>query len=321
MPLHISPSTLAHVVVMAGLLFTSVQLAAAEEIAIVPETIQLTGAKSTQRVLVQRVIDGKLRGQVIDGVKFAVLTPGVVEIADNRVVAIGNGSTQIRVTTPSGTATAEVRVAGVDKPFEWSFRNHVLSVMAKAGCNAGACHGAAAGQNGFRLSLRGYDTHGDFHQITRQARGRRIVPSDPGRSLLLLKPTQAVPHKGGERFAPDSLEYRVLAGWIAAGTPPPADDDARITELEILPKNVILSSASEQQLVVRAHFSDGHVEDVTPWAKYTATVTTTAQIDDRGKVTVVGHGECAITAWYLSRIAIATVTVPFEQEVAPEADG
>src|SRR5688500_10432554 len=85
-----------------------------------------------------------------------------------------------------------------------SFRNNVQPILSKAGCNAGACHGAAAGQNGFRLSLRGYDDEGDYITLTRQALGRRINPADPGRSLLLLKSTGTIPHKGGKRFEVDS---------------------------------------------------------------------------------------------------------------------
>lgn len=298
--------------------FCSLSFGAEETVTVLPANIDLTGPQAAQRILVQHRVDGNLHGPVDVPPKFTVTTPGVVEIRDGQVVAVGNGETELHVSTPDGVATAQVRVSAVDQPFEWTFRNHVLSVMAKAGCNSGACHGAAAGQGGFRLSLRGYDPKGDFHQITRQTRGRRIVPSDPGRSLLLLKPTQTLPHKGGERFTSDSLEYRVLAQWIAAGTPPPSTTDALITELEIFPKTVILQPGAEQQVIVRAHFSDGHIEDVTPWAKYTATVTGTAQIDGKGKVTIVGHGESAITAWYLSRIATATVTVPFSPDDAPE---
>src|SRR5213594_1393234 len=92
-----------------------------------------------------------------------------------------------------------------------SFRNQVQPILAKFGCSAGACHGAAAGQNGFKLSLRGYDDQGDYIALTRQALGRRIIPADPGRSLFLLKPTAPIPHKGGKRFEVDSREYRVLA--------------------------------------------------------------------------------------------------------------
>src|SRR5437016_12886052 len=91
-------------------------------------------------------------------------------------------------------------VRGEQSSTEYTFRNNVQPVLAKNGCNAGACHGAAAGQNGFKLSLRGYDDDGDYLTLTRHAMGRRIIPSDPGRSLLLLKPTGAVPHKGGKKF-------------------------------------------------------------------------------------------------------------------------
>src|SRR5207302_8432171 len=133
--------------------------------------------------------------------------------------------------------------------------------LGKVGCSAGACHGAAAGQNGFKLSLRGYDDEGDYLTLPRQALGRRIVPSDPGRSLFLLKPTTAVPHKGGKRFDTDSLEYRVLSEWIAAGTPGPKPDDTRIVRIEVLPPHVVLQPSASQQLSVRAHFSDGHTED------------------------------------------------------------
>src|ERR1044071_4193237 len=116
---------------------------------------------------------------------------------------------------PSAVALADT------DPSNWSFRNHVQPVLAKAGCSSGACHGAAAGQGGFKLSLRGYDNDGDWRAITRNALGRRIVPSDPARSLLLLKPTATVPHKGGPRFEVDSLEYKILSEWNAAGAPPP----------------------------------------------------------------------------------------------------
>ena len=143
-------------------------------------------------------------------------------------------------------------------------------------------------------------------------------PSDPGRSLLLLKPTGAIPHKGGARFDTESMEYRVLSEWIAAGTPGPAQDDPRIQRLEILPDHVILQPGAHQPLLVRAHFSDGHIQDVTRWVKYTDANAAVTQVDETGKVKVLGHGEGAITAWYLSRIAIATVSAPYPNVIPPE---
>jgi hypothetical protein len=198
----------------------------------------------------------------------------------------------------------------------WSFRNDVQPVLAKAGCSSGACHGAAAGQGGFKLSLRGYDDDGDWRAITRGALGRRLVLSDPARSLVLLKPTGAVPHKGGTRFETNSLEYKIVSEWIAAGAPPPKADDARITGLEASPAHVTLKPGDNQQLAIKAKFSDGSVRDVTRWVKYTDANASVTTVDDQGKVAVVGFGEGAITGWYLSKIAIATITVPYTNRVS-----
>ncbi len=229
---------------------------------------------------------------------------------------VGDGAAKIVVKSGGQTVTAEIAVEAMGKPFEWSFRNHVQPVLAKAGCSSGACHGAASGQNGFKLSLRGYDNEGDFLALTHQAFGRRVIPSDPGRSLMLLKPTHAVPHKGGKRFDVNSIDYKVLSEWIAAGTPGPNASDPRIQSIAILPEQVFLEPGASQQLLVRATFSDGHAEDVTHWVKFNSANGSVAQVDDEGQVKVIGNGEGAITAWYLSRIAVATITAPYTNAVA-----
>src|SRR5262249_7344235 len=155
----------------------------------------------------------------VTNITFVSSDTNVLVFAGDVAVPIANGEATVRVESDAFSANAHVTVARMEKPVEWSFRNNVQPVLAKTGCNAGACHGAAAGQNGFKLSLRGYDDEGDYLALTHNALGRRIVPSDPGRSLMLLKPTAAVPHKGGKRFETTSLEYRILSQWIANGTP------------------------------------------------------------------------------------------------------
>jgi hypothetical protein len=201
---------------------------------------------------------------------------------------------------------------------EVSFRNHVQPILAKTGCSSGACHGAAAGQGGFKLSLRGYDTEGDWLMLTRGAFGRRINTTDPARSLFLMKTTAAVPHKGGERFKVHSPEWQTLVDWVAAGAPGPKADDVRIERIEVVPPKARVKVGQVQQFAVKAHFSDGHTEDVTRYAKYTATNQTVANVDDFGKVSVLGHGESAVTAWYLQKITFATVEAPFENDIAPQ---
>jgi hypothetical protein len=306
-------------VLVTSVFYWAVPAPAAEEaIAILPAEIKLSGAQAYQTLLVEESRGGQFVGQMIEGVTFESSDPQVVAIDEGVARPVGNGQATITAKVGERSASVTVTVSEMEKPFRWSFRNHVESVLAKAGCSSGACHGAQAGKNGFRLSLRGYDPEGDFNTITRQARGRRIVPSDPGRSLILTKPTAAVPHKGGLRFRVSSLEYRVLADWIAASTPPPVAGDPRLERLEILPTATVLKPDTKQQLIVLAHFSDGHAEDVTRWAKFTSTNESVAQVGESGDVRVMGYGEGAITAWYLSRVVTATISSPYPSPIPAE---
>ncbi|MCF7765870.1 MAG: DUF1553 domain-containing protein [Verrucomicrobia bacterium] len=282
-----------------------------------PEEVRLSGATSRQSLLVGRIEDGRWLGRPRTPALWQARDAGIVEVRDGVAVPIGDGETRLTASVNGHAVSVPVRVSGYDRPVDFSFRNNVQPILAKAGCSSGACHGAAAGKNGFMLSLRGYDDHGDFLALTRQAFGRRIVPSDPGRSLLLTKPTGALPHKGGTRFDVDSPEYRVLSGWIAAGAPGPAESDPRIERIEVLPGKVTLAPGDQQPFLVQAYFDDGHVEDVTRWAKYTSANESVARVNEMGEVEVSGYGEGAITAWYLSRIAIATVTVPYDNPIDP----
>lgn len=288
---------------------TSAMAAGKESLAIFPQRIELHGSGSRQRIVVQRVVDGKPVGPATNAV---VRVEGASARLEGEFLhPVSDGRATLRAESGKLAAQTDVKVLGIGQEMPWSFRNHVQPVLARAGCSSGACHGAAAGQNNFRLSLRGYDDEGDYRAITRHANGRRVVPSDPGRSLLLLKATGAVPHKGGVRFETNSFEYQVISGWIAQGMPAPTPQDPRIDRIDLYPDQVKLKHGETQQFLVRARFSDGRVEDVTHWAKFTASNGSVVQIDDHGRVTVAGSGESAITAWYLSRIALASVSVPF----------
>lgn len=306
---------MARLLLMVVLSFVPSFIFAADSVTLLPVEVVLTGHESRQQLLVTKTDGKQVVGQVTDELAWSSSNEKVAKVEKGIVVPVGNGQATIAVKVGNETATAQVRVEKFDEPFVWSFRNHVQSVLSKAGCNMGACHGAAAGKGGFKLSLRGYDPDTDFRTLTRQARGRRIVPSDPGRSLLLTKPSGAIPHKGGLRFDIDSLEYRVIAEWIASGQPGPRDDDPRLQRLEILPESARLSKGAAQQLVVRAHFTDGHVEDVTRWAKFSSANATVAAVTDQGLVTITGHGEGAVSAWYLSQNVIATVSSPYPTQV------
>jgi hypothetical protein len=290
----------------------------AEAIAVFPNRVELRNREMRQRILVQRIKDGLIGEQIREGAQWKVEHPEIAKIENGVLIPLKDGETTASVAVDGKTELVAIVVSGQGEPFTWSFRNHVESVLSKAGCNSGACHGARAGQKGFRLTLFGYDLDADYTYLTRQATGRRISPTDPGRSLLLTKPTGMTPHKGGIRFEPDSLEYRVLAEWIASGTPGPSDNDSVITKLEVLPNRSIQKPGLKQQLVVLAHFSDGRIEDATAWAKYTSDNLSVATVGDRGEVQIPNSGEAAIKVWYQNLNALAFVSAPFERDVPAE---
>ncbi len=286
-----------------------------ERVEILPGKIELVGPEARQTLVAQRAIAAGYNGQA--EATFKSNDEKVVIVKQGQAVPVGNGSATI--TALAGDyelASVEVTVTRMDEPFAWSFRNHVESVLSKSGCNGGACHGARAGQKGFRLTLFGFDLDADHSYLTRHAVGRRIVPEDPGRSLLLMKATGVVPHKGGVRFEPDSREYRVLSAWIAGGAPGPQADDAIIQRVEVLPKHSLQKAGATQQLLVQATFSDGHVEDVTSWAKFTSVNTAVATVEQNGQLTFVGPGEAAVKVWYLNLNALAFASVPYANDVS-----
>ena len=306
---------------LAGVLCPAHSQAATETdtaIKLFPQTIDLRGSEARQGLSVQTLTNDEVTGPVTTPFQLTSSNPDVVKIEDQTAVPVGNGTAQITVLSGSAKSTSQVTVSGLDQPHRWSFRNDIEPVLTKTGCNSGPCHGALAGKGGFRLSLKAYDVPGDFHNIVEQARGRRIELSDPARSLLLIKPTGAVPHKGGVRFETDSREYRILSEWIAQGATPPAEQDAVIESLQVLPGRSILTKGQSQRLLVQARYSDNSVRDVTRWTAFSSVNESVAQVDEAGNIKVTGYGEGAIVCIFSSKVAISKITSPYPQDINPD---
>jgi hypothetical protein len=176
-----------------------------------------------------------------------------------------------------------------------------MAVLSKAGCNAGACHGNANGKAGFKLSLRGEDPESDFKTLTRDMFARRTNPQDPDQSLILLKPTTQLAHEGGQRFKKESDEYRVLREWIVEGLPHDPPRAPALSRLEVSPEEkILIEPASEVQMTVHAHFSDGSVRDVTRMAVY-ETANSIAKVTHDGLAQREQFGETAVLVRYLNR--------------------
>jgi hypothetical protein len=290
---------------------STASVTAADDVRLLPRTVALHGKDTHHRLLAEKYAGDSAVGPA--EVHLISENPDVVRIDGMTVHSVGNGQATVRVVGVEGDAAAvQVTVSGADEPFQWSFRNHVEPVFAKQGCSSGACHGALAGKGGFKLSLRGYDPERDYFNLVELQQGRRVEPAEPAASLMLTKPSMAVPHKGGLRLKTDSWHYRILSEWIAQGVAKPTEQDVVLDHLEILPERVVLNSTSAQPLVVRAYYSNGRVEDVTQLAKFTSSNESVAAVNEDGLTTVIGPGEGAVTAWFSSQIVIARIVVPFE---------
>jgi hypothetical protein len=182
-----------------------------------------------------------------------------------------------------------------------SFRNEVMAVLSRAGCNQGTCHGNLNGKGGFRLSLRGFDPAFDLASITRDALGRRLDRHRPAESLILQKPAGLVPHEGGKRFAVGSREYEILRRWIAAGTPTDQSAGPVLVRLEVSPAELYLvAPAHEATVQVWAVFSDGSRKDVAGLAVFEST-NASIEVSPGGGVRATEPGETTIVVRYLDR--------------------
>jgi hypothetical protein len=208
--------------------------------------------------------------------------------------------------------------ARANGPAAVSFVNDVMPLFTRLGCNQGSCHGKGEGQNGFRLSLRGYAPEMDHERLTREHQGRRVSAAAPEQSTLLRKACGQAPHEGGKLMKVGDRAYRTLLDWIKAGSPGPSKDDLQIQRLEVLPNRRTLKVGQRQQLVVRAQYSDGRWRDVTWLARFDSNDPGTAEVNAAGLITMRRFGETAIRVSFLTQVAVAIVTAPHEKPVSAE---
>jgi Protein of unknown function (DUF1549)/Protein of unknown function (DUF1553) len=191
------------------------------------------------------------------------------------------------------------QVSLADEPV--SFRNDVMALLSRAGCNQGTCHGNAHGKGGFKLSLRGQDPAFDFVALTRGMFARRLNLEHPEGSLVLAKATAALPHEGGKRFTVDSAEYRILHRWIAAGAPADGPGTPILKNLIVLnPERFLVQPETETSIQAWAEFSDGVTRDVTRLACFEST-NAAFDVSENGVVRSAVPGETAILVRFLNQ--------------------
>ena len=191
--------------------------------------------------------------QTLDGFDFEVTDEACFEASRSAPFEILPGGGLRALRPGAGILTAHYRgkharipvtVRGVESsnseaapaPPSVSFVRDVLPALSKAGCNAGACHAKPEGQNGFKLSVFSYDPKADYAEIVKEDRGRRVFPAAPDESLIIKKPTTALPHEGGQRFAVGSETHQLLVRWLREGMSYSVTNEPALERLTVFPK-------------------------------------------------------------------------------------
>jgi hypothetical protein len=278
----------------------------ATTVTVFPQQFDLAGMNEGR----QLVVSGKT--DLTREASYTANPPGIVRVSPRGYVRpIGKGEATIDVEAGGQRRTVRVTVRDFDENQPLHFGNDIVPLFTRYGCNAGGCHGKASGQNGFKLSLFGFDAPFDYNAIVKEARGRRIMPGSPDGSLILAKASGQVPHGGGRRLAPGSEDYLTLRRWIAQGTPFGDEAAPSLRKLEVVPGERVLARNGQQQIAVLAHYVDGSIRDVTRQAQYQSNELPVAAVEEGGLVRTFDlAGEAAVMARYQGQVAVFRATVP-----------
>jgi hypothetical protein len=282
------------------------KLATLEKLEIFPESISLETKRDFHRLVVFATFKDATTRDVTAFADLRIADEKVAKFDGYSVHAVTEaGKTEVVAALGGLTARIPVAVKDGQKDRAVSFRQDVMPVFLRATCNSGGCHGAARGKDGFRLSLFGMDPDGDYIRLTREMIGRRINLAIPEESTLVEKSVGLVPHSGNKLYEADSQYNKTILEWISNGAKDDAPDIAKVTGIEVFPKQIVLEGkAATQQITVRATYSDGTDRDVTNLALFMSNNDPVASI---GKDGVVKSGDRG-AAFMLARFDVFSVT-------------
>ena len=290
-----------------------------ERISVEPSSVQLTGRDRQQQLVVTGVLADE---SVVDLTRAASITvedSSIANVAEAMLIGRSEGETRIHISAGDVQATVPLTVSNFSRYPPVHFESDILPLLSKLGCNSGGCHGKQSGQNGFRLSVFGFDPQADYDALVKEGRGRRIFPGAVTRSQVYAKAVGLTAHGGGQRMAADSQDAELLREWLRQGAPWGSDDAPKVTSIAVQPRLRVMSPRSQQQLRVVATYSDGHTRDVTRAAAFMTNEAVIADCDDNGLVeTGKVAGEAAITISYLGFVDVGRVVIPQPGAGTPE---
>jgi hypothetical protein len=264
-----------------------------------PKAITLETKSDFHKVIAIAHFDDAATRDISRQAKLTLADPSLARLQDGTLTPLKDGTTTLRIEYRGLTDEIPVTVKQSDIEREISFQLDVMPVLTSAGCNAGSCHGAASGKDGFHLSLYGFDPHGDHFRITHQLPGRRINLALPEESLMITKAVGDVPHTGGKLFEKGSAAHQTMLAWIRKGAT--IDDDSKIphpTSITLEPPELVLKGEGIRvPFTVRAQYSDGTDRDVTTLSSFSTSNDNSATIDYHKGITTSKHrGEAFLLA-------------------------
>ena len=298
-------------VLLSILSFSSLCADTYDSISVEPEVIYINGRNRQSQLL---ITGQRPDGSVVDltsRAELAIQDESVAELSDSLVLGVAEGTTQLLVQLEGFQKDLVVKVEGYAAYPPVNFEVDIIPLLTKLNCNGGGCHGRQGGQNGFQLSIFGFDPTTDYEALTRQSRGRRVFPGAIEQSLIYSKGTGLVAHGGGERMKPDSQDAELLREWIKQGMPWGQPDTPTVKKIDVTPSLRSMTPRSLQQLQVIATYTDGSQRDVTRASTYSTNMEVIADCSTQGVIeTGKLAGEVAITINYMGHVDVARVVIP-----------
>ncbi len=281
-----------------------------KSIEIMPAQFALETKRDWHRVIVFARFEDDTTRDVTSLAEIKLANPQLAKLEGDKLSPLADGETEVVVNFNGKTTKAPLKVVEAQKDRAVSFKQDVMPVFMRSGCNTGGCHGSARGKDGFRISLFGFDPDGDYNRITRENPGRRVNLAIPEESTLIEKSLGKVPHSGNQCFDEGSFYHKTIIEWIENGAPKDPDTIAKVTGVEVYPKQMVMEGKGEkQQITVRATYSDGTDRDVTHLAVFMSNNDPSAPVTKGGVVTSIDRGEAFILARFDVFSTVAQVIV------------
>jgi mono/diheme cytochrome c family protein len=267
-------------------------------IEVFPQKVNLETATDFHRVIVIARFKDASTHDITAQSRLTLADPSLAKLAGTSLTPVRDGETMLRIDYRGLSAEVPVVVKDAEKPRAISFQLDVMPVLTAAGCNTGSCHGSARGQDGFHLSLYGFDPKGDHFRLTHEMAGRRVNLALPEESLLITKSIGAVPHTGGKLMKPGDAFHQTLVGWIRDGARFDEGEIAQPTGIEVRPKQVVMAGAGIRiPFTVRASYSDGTDRDVTTLSTFSSSNDNSVPVMAReGVASSLDRGEAFVLA-------------------------